>query len=182
MPSMLRATQVATDMRFGKRRALPVHTLACCLLSANTWGQTLTPRWEEVDTAASTDADGDTYAVDTSGLRTSTEGVEVKMLIQLRHPRPLPGTESEVRSIIRIGYIDCAHHRWALTAIESFSDPGGLSNPVEFIDMARDPLQWHDIETGSSDDSIHKVVCARVHEARPTQSRSKSSGEGSRQP
>ena len=157
-------------MRFRKRRALAVHTLACCLLSANTWGQTSTPRWQEVDTTASSDANGDTYSIDTSNSRTSTAGVEVTILIQLRDPRPLNGTEEEVRSIIRNGYIDCAQHQWALTAITPFSDPAGLGHPLQFIDLARHPLQWQDIEPGSSNDSIRKAVCTRAREAQPTQS------------
>ena len=157
-------------MRFLTNRSALLHTLGCCFLAANIWGQTPTARWEFVETASTIDGNGDKYAIDTTSLRTSREGVEVKVLIQLRDPRPLPGAEGEVRSIIRIGYLDCVQNRWALTAIDLFSDPGGLGNPVEFIDMARHPLQWRDIESGSSNDAIRTVVCPRAREAQPTQS------------
>jgi hypothetical protein len=171
IPVMLQATESAAAMRIRRTDSALLHTLGgCLLLVPGTWAQTAPPRWEIVDTTASSDANGDTYSIDTSNSRTSTDGVEVTILIRLRDPRPLTGTEEEIRSVIRTGYIDCARHRFALTAITPYSDPDGLGNPLQFIDLARHPLQWQDIEPGSSNDSIRKAVCTRSHKTQPTQS------------
>jgi hypothetical protein len=159
-------------MRIRRTGSALLPTLSgCLLLMAGAWAQTATLRWEAVDTSDSSDANGDTYSVDSSNLRSSTEGIEVTILVRLRDPRPVTGTGEEVRSIIRTGYIDCAQRRLALTALTPFSDPDGVGPPLQFIDLARHPPQWHDIDPGSTNDRIRKAVCARAHDAQATQSR-----------
>ena len=143
-----------------------LQSLGFCFLIGNTNAETPPqsqsggPRWEQVDTSASSDANGNQYFVDTSGLRATEGGIGVTVLIQFRDPLIQDGYE--IRSITRSTIVDCLHRRLAPIAVDWFTGARGTGQAVRFIDFHKDPPQWNDVEPSSADDAILGLICARV--------------------
>jgi hypothetical protein len=56
---------------------------------------------------------GDRLFVETASLKSTIEGVDATMLVQLRDARTRYDASDEVRSIVRIEYVDCSNRRIA---------------------------------------------------------------------
>ena len=138
-------------------------SLICYSFISGTTAQTLSqpgsPRWEQIDTSASS-SNGTRYFVDTSFLKPADDGVWATVLVQFRDVQTQGGYA--IRSITRSTRVDCGRRRLAVTAIDSFTDARGIGRPVLSIDFQRDPLQWQHVEPGSIDDAILRFICERA--------------------
>jgi hypothetical protein len=137
--------------------------LVCSLVFTNVSAQTQpapAPRWEKIDGSSVRDAQGNQFFVDRGSLKHVDNTIEAAILVELPAAQLRRG--AQVRSIIRIARFDCLRRRTALTALDSFSGTRGTGHAVEFIDMARNPPQWTEVESGSVDEAILGFICANA--------------------
>jgi len=126
--------------------------------AAQTLAQASGPRWEHVDTSGSSDANGNQYFVDTSGLKSDDGGIGATILVEFKDVQVQGGRE--IKSLTRSSRVDCLHRRLAVISIDSFTGARATGQAVLFLDFRADPLPWRDVEPGSVDSAIVGFICA----------------------